>query len=167
MATEKVDRDGGPSTDGAQGLSSTKVAGMWLKEYPGHDFERANALLRLLRYDETLSDAVIVVGDSRFPVHANIVAPMYPFFSKALCGDFAEAKDKILELKGASPAAVSVVIDYAYAINVWQALKRDIHLALDVWTLAHRFEITRLQHICSRSMRENYLFNCISVLLPC
>lgn len=49
-----------------------------------------------------------------FPVHVVVLAALSTFFKAAICGEFKEGKIKSMELNGSSPAAVGVILDFAF-----------------------------------------------------
>lgn len=113
---------------------------------------RSSLLLQHLRCDSTLADAVITAGDEEFKVHRAVITPFSAFFKAALCGAFAEAKERRLELKDASAKAVNVVIDYIYGGEVTMNLRADSELALETWELAHRFQMDHLRALAARAV---------------
>ncbi|BCS07947.1 hypothetical protein ALUC_20317A [Aspergillus luchuensis] len=59
------------------------------------------------------SDFEIKCHPSTFNVHRCIVCPQSPFFEKALCGNFQEAKTRIVTIHD-DPTIISKMIDYFY-----------------------------------------------------
>ncbi len=128
--------------------------------------DRPQALLENLRRQGLFCDAVIAVGEKEFPVHRAIVAHLSPFFFKSFTGDFSEAESRKLSIEGASPDAVSAVLDYGYGIDVSDSLEDDCNLAAEVWQLAHRFEISELVEISGRiAVAGATVENCVRLFL--
>lgn len=106
--------------------------------------QRSGGLVSSLRNDSTFADAEICVDGESFDVHCNVVCALSPFFFLSFSGPFQEAEKRKLELKETSVAAVSVLLDYAYCIDIDTALKKNFNLALEVIKLAHRLEVSSL-----------------------
>lgn len=113
---------------------------------------RSSALLRHLRYDTKLSDAVIIVDDEPFPIHRGVVVPYSDFFTAALCGVFSEAQENKLVLKDTTKEAVSVALDYMYGSTIEHKVTGDLETGLEVWKLAHRLQMEHLRALTARAV---------------
>lgn len=128
--------------------------------------QRSASLLSSLRTDGTFSDAEVLVDEECFPVHRSVVCALSPFFFKSFSGPFQEADKRKLKLKDTSSAAVSVLLDYAYCMDVEGHLKSNFKLALDVVQLAHRLEVMSLMETAARAAQSQVTLNtCLSLYL--
>ncbi len=123
-----------------------------LSEEENEADQRSSALLRHLRYDTKLSDAVIIVEDEPFPIHSAVVVPYSDFFSAALCGVFSEAQEKKLVLKDTSKEAVSIALDYMYGSSIEHKVVEDLETGLEVWKLAHRLQMEHLRAMTAKAV---------------
>lgn len=112
--------------------------------------DRSVALLLLLSKDSTFKDGVVAVGSDEIRIHCAIVASLSVFFSTALSGSFAEGRKKRIELGDTTFRAASVVVNFAYAIDVKATLGDDYIFVAEVWKLADRLQVDDLVKICAQ-----------------
>lgn len=106
------------------------------------------AELKLLRSTEHETDGVVLGGDSVCKVRCNIVCWLSPAFLDVFM------KNKVgnvpsLDTSTFSTKAVSVMLDFAYGVDVSPALSSDAALLTDVGLLANKYEISQLTIIVS------------------
>lgn len=90
-----------------------------------------------LRIDTRFCDADVRFGDHIFSVHRIVLCSLSEFFLKAFSDPFKEAEKRSLEIEHASPAAVNVLLDFAYGVSEVQKLNKDFELACNVIALSH------------------------------
>lgn len=110
---------------------------------------RLGPLVADLRHDEKFSDAEIRVGDEVFPVHRNVVCALSEFFMKSFSGPFKEAQKRSLTIEEASLSVVSILLDFAYGIDVSSKMKDELDLACEVVSLSHRFDVKKLIEVAA------------------
>lgn len=107
---------------------------------------RPQALLRLMRTSELFADITVLVGMHTFKVHRSVVSYLSPICYKL----FARASSNpssCLKIHQTSPAAWSVLLDFAYVIDVEERLGKDLELAMDVASVAGHFQAQQLRGI--------------------
>lgn len=103
-----------------------------------------------LRNNTKFSDAEICVGNNKIPVHRSVVCAMSDFFNKAFTGGFKEDEKRSLKIEHASMPAMVIVIDFAYCIDVENALQKScFDVVCEVVALSDRFQANELTSIAA------------------
>lgn len=105
------------------------------------------ALSESLWTKRAFTDATVICGQKRFPVHRCVLASVSPFFAKAFLSELREGVEASVTIKDATPAAVEALLQYLYT----QSLSEVVDVA-DLLPLAHRFECAGLVEKCADQM---------------
>lgn len=108
---------------------------------------RQDALLRHLRHDPSFADAVLVAGDTEIPVHRALLSQLSPFLRKML--QHTQGVMPRITIQCASASSAGVLIDYAYGLNVSNAL--NLELALETLSVAAMLSVAPLMRIAARA----------------
>lgn len=95
---------------------------------------------------DAFADITVFVGMHTFKVHRSVVSYLSPICYKL----FARASSNpssCLKIHQTSPAAWSVLLDFAYGIDVEERLGKDLELAMDVASVAGHFQAQQLRGI--------------------
>lgn len=136
-----------------------------LRPYGDSMANRAHLLLQSLRNDPKYANGVIVSEDQEFPVHTGIVSEQSPFFAAAFGEKSLGVEQKRCNLEDAPKAAVKLIIDYMFCAQVNINPTKDYQLVLDVWKLAHRYQIDELKQMMSEmAMKYPQPEKCVALL---
>jgi len=92
------------------------------------------------------TDAVVMCGASRWPVHRCVLSVGSPVFKAMLKGGLREASEATVRIDDAPVAAVEALLHYIYAGSIDRA---DSGIdVLELMPLAHRFELPVLLELC-------------------
>lgn len=115
----------------------------------------------VLRNNTRFSDAEICVGDATFQIHRSVICGVSEFFNTAFSDDFQEAEKRLLKIEQASLAAMSVVIDFAYCMDVEKELSEmGFEHAWELISLSDRFQVRKLTRVaaavaCAKVSNDN------------
>jgi speckle-type POZ protein len=107
-----------------------------------------------------LSDLVIVCQGNEFPVHKIMLAGRSEVFKRMLTGDYKEAREGRIELKGVEPHVVKQMIKFIYHDEV-----AEDAVSWQLFELAEMYDLTRLQQIYLSGLCKNIgVGNCCKIL---
>lgn len=125
---------------------------------------RPQGMLAFLRRNPVFADSTLRVGAEKFHIHRNIVGCLSSVFFNMFFSGREEAGSRSLEIGKASTQAVSVMLDFAYGVEVGSAMSKDHELAIEVASIAERFAIPQLRGIAFKaSVRHVNLDNCVKL----
>lgn len=137
----------------------------WLQEtqFPSEEY---TALVKLLGGGERLrnlqdhlgsfvcssfySDARIMCGDSKIPVHKVIVCGRSEYFAKVFSPSFLSSRTGETELADTSSAVIPALLNYLYTGSIEQATSLEI--VVDMLTLADRIQDNALYEVWIQSL---------------
>lgn len=127
---------------------------------------RLGPLVAALRHDLTFADAAILVEGQTFPVHRNIICALSDFFRKSFSSTFKEPEKRSLVIQGASPSTVSILLDFAYGIDVTEKMSVDFDLAYKIVSLSHRLQVKELTRVAAAEAASQLTTaNCVQLYL--
>ena len=117
-------------------------------------------MLSRMRHDTKFRDVGLICKNGKIEVHAVVLAQVSKFFENTLMGPFKEATSRTIVLHDTTVRAAEVLVDYAYELDINSKLSTDLEVTLQVWALAHMYEITALKsavekHIVSHVNADN------------
>ena len=124
------------------------------------------SLLSRMRNETRFCDATLVCKNGDIKLHAVVLMHASEFFENALTGAFKEATERAIALHDTSVEAAEVLVDYAYEVDVNEKLRDDLELALEVWSLAHLYDITLLANAAGKQVLPQVNPSNIGRLLP-
>ena len=121
---------------------------------------RGSSVLSRMRHETKFLDAGLICKNGEIEVHAVVLAQVSEFFENALKGPFKEATSRTIVLHDTTVRAAEVLVDYAYELDFNSKLSANLEVILQVWALAHMYEITALKsavekHIVSHVNADN------------
>ena len=121
---------------------------------------RGSSVLSRMRHETKFMDAGLICKNGKIEVHAAVLAEVSEFFENALKGPFKEATSRTIALPDTTVRAAEVLVDYAYELDINSKLSADLVVTLQVWALAHMYEITVLKsavekHVVSHVNADN------------
>lgn len=120
-----------------------------------------------LRDDTKFSNAEICVHNKIVQVHRSIVFDLSEFFNKAFSGNFQEAEERLLMIEDASSPAMSVVLNFAFCLDVHKDLhEKSFDIVCEVISLSERFQVTEMTRLAvSAACTRVTTNNCIQLFL--
>ncbi|XP_044523613.1 kelch-like protein 30 [Gracilinanus agilis] len=116
--------------------------------------------LRALRAHPKLADVTLRVGSRAFRCHRSLLALCSPYFHAMFAGDFSEGLAAQVELADVEPAAVGLLLDFAYAGKL--TINQDNVEALT--RTANRLHFPAVQKACSRYLQQQlHPTNCLGI----
>ena len=114
---------------------------------------RGLCVLKRMRHGRNFRDVGLICKNGEIEVHAVVLAQVSEFFENALKDPFKEANDTTVR-------AAEVLVDYAYGLDINSMLSADLEMTLQVWPLAHMYEIIVLKsavekHVASLVNADN------------
>jgi hypothetical protein len=98
------------------------------------------------------------------PVHKSFICYYSPYFDAVFNGSFAEGKTQRVELEDAPPAAFNMFVNWLYTQDIvdGELDLPDSNNLIDLWILADRFIVPRLQNqamelILDKKMRAGHI----------
>lgn len=98
------------------------------------------------------TDAVVVCGQKRIPVHRCVLSAASPFFAAAFKGAMREATEAIVNVGEAAEDVVEGFLQYLYTKSIPDGLT-----CIDILPLAHRYDCKSLLHLCASTLQEEAL----------
>ena len=98
------------------------------------------------------TDAVVVCGQKRIPVHRCVLAAVSPFFAAAFKGAMREASEAIINVGEAAEDVVEGFLQYLYTKSI-----PDGVTCIDMLPLAHRYGCKSLLQLCASALQEEVL----------
>lgn len=106
---------------------------------------RSLGILKAMRHTEVSTDATVTADGVTFKIHRNAVGWLSPKFHDVFLKNRKAEEQVHKNFDAVSSKAFSVVLDYAYGVDVEPDLSESLDLALDVRVFAAVYEISQLK----------------------
>ena len=100
--------------------------------------------------NRSFTDATIVCGKQRIPVHRCILGCASPFFENAFQSAMREAKDTSITIHDFNAETVEAFIEYLYTSGLPQGFD-----STKLLLLAHRYECDELLELCASDLLDS------------
>jgi hypothetical protein len=125
----------------------------------------ATKVVKSLWQDRLFTDATIVCGARKIPVHRNVLVAASPFFSSAFQGEMKEGLTAEVVIADADPEAVEALLAYLYTGQVGDKVD-----AMALLPVAHRFGASALVDHCAsqlvEELREENIAKAMAAMRP-
>lgn len=114
-----------------------------------------------LGHDRSFTDAEIVTPGKTFSVHRNILGSLSPRFFKFFAGQTGNPR---MPIPGASVPAMTLLLDFAYGMEVEHKLEADFNLAMEIIFVANKLDVTPLKLLAADVvMRKMTVCNAVTI----
>jgi len=116
--------------------------------------------LNLFREHTVFTDAVLVVNETEFPCHRNVLAVTSPYFKAMFSIDLRESKEVRIVINEVSPSTLGKVLDYAYTGRC----EINIDNAQDMLAAANLFQYPSIVNACCQFLQIHlHSSNCLGI----